>query len=99
VSLQALIEEEVKKGFSVCHLVLENESQMHSRGDPESHFKLILVSNDFEGVAKVRRHQSVYKVLSELMPQFHALALHLYTEKEWGALSELPTSSLCGGGH
>ncbi len=99
MQLQALIEEEINKGFSVCHLILENESQMHSRGELESHFKLVLVSNDFEGVTKVRRHQSIYKVLSELMPQFHALALHLYTEKEWAVLSELPTSSLCGGGH
>jgi len=99
MSLQALIEHEIKKGFSVYYLDLENESQKHSRGEPESHFKLILVSNDFEGVTKVRRHQSVYKVLSGLMPQFHALALHLYTEEEWMSLPELPVSPICGGGH
>jgi len=99
MQLQSLIESEIKKGFSVFHLVLENESHMHSRGEPESHFKLVLVSNDFKGLAKVKRHQSVYKVLSELMPKFHALALHLYTEDEWEVLHELPSSPLCGGGH
>ncbi len=98
MTLQSLIEKEIRQAVSVSQLQLENESHMHARGEPESHFKLIVVSNDFEGMAKVKRHQRVYQILSDLMPRFHALALHLYTEKEWGELSDTPSSSLCKGG-
>ncbi len=98
MTLQSQIEEKIKTHFSVVHFVLENESQLHSRGEPESHFKMLLVVSDFEGMSKVKRHQAVYKVLSGLMPRFHALALHLYTEQEWQAQSKMPASSLCAGG-
>ena len=98
MTLQSQIEEKIKAGFSVRHFVLENESQLHSRGEPESHFKLLLVADDFEGISKVKRHQAIYKTLSELMPKFHALALHLYTEQEWQEQLNMPESSLCAGG-
>ncbi len=96
--LQSKIEQKVAECFSVINFSIENESYLHSRGEPESHFKLLLVSNDFEGVSKVKRHQSIYKALSELIPQFHALALHLYTEKEWLEKSGVPVSTVCEGG-
>lgn len=99
MTLQSKIEARVKACFSISECTLENESHLHSRSEPESHFKLLLISNDFEGISKVKRHQSIYKALSELMPQLHALALHLYTEKEWQEHASIPASSLCGGGH
>ena len=39
-------------------LQVEDESHMHSRGK-ESHFKVLLVSDVFDGVRKVQRHQKV----------------------------------------
>ena len=99
MALQSQIEKRIEECFLVSYFILENESHMHSGGEPESHFKMILVSNDFEGMVKVKRHQSVYRVLSELMPEFHALALHLYTEDEWQRLAHTPESSYCGGEH
>ncbi len=98
MTLQSQIKKRIDACFSVNYLALENESHMHSRGESESHFKMILVSNDFEGVSKVKRHQAVYKALSELMSAFHALALHTYTEQEWSEQSNVPVSPLCGGG-
>ncbi len=97
--LHSLIEEKVRHAFKIFYFELQNESHMHLRGEPESHFKMILVSNDFEGMVKVKRHQFVYRVLSELMPEFHALALHLYTEAEWQCLAHTPESSYCSGEH
>ena len=96
--LQEKIEDRLKSEFNIISLALENESHMHSGNAPESHFKLTLVTDDFKEVSKVKRHQSVYRALNELMPQFHALAMHLYTQDEW-EIVEVPVSPKCMGGH
>lgn len=72
---------------------------MHSGPAPESHFKMTLVSEDFNGVNKVKRQQAVYRALAEFMPQFHALALHTYSPEEWAELVKAPASPKCTGGH
>lgn len=80
-----LIKALLEKAFSIDYLLLENESHMHSVPEnSETHFKLVLVSGDFEGKRKVARHQAVYVEVSSLMNEgLHALALHLYTPAEW----------------
>ena len=73
------------KAFKVDYMLLENESHMHSVPEnSETHFKLVLVSPDFEGKRKVARHQLVYVQVASLMSEgLHALALHLFTPEEW----------------
>ncbi len=78
-------------------LQVEDESHMHSRGQ-QSHFKVILVSDLFNGVRKVQRHQKVYATLGDLMQQFHALALHTYSPDEWQTVQNAPDSPTCQGG-
>lgn len=97
----AKIEQLVSQSLAVSHFQLENESDQHS-GPPgrESHFKLVLVSTDFDGLNRVKRHQKVYGLLADLMPQpVHALALHTFTEQEWQARNEQANASpACRGG-
>lgn len=91
----------IEASFSVVHMELINESHMHSvPPNSETHFKLVLVSDDFEGESKVKRHQSVYRLVAPLMEQgLHALALHLYTPGEWQKqFGEVPSSPNCMGG-
>ncbi|WP_321324556.1 BolA family protein [Thiomicrorhabdus sp.] len=98
--IQPQIEQAINNHFDVQFMELLNESHMHSGPAPESHFKLTLVSNSFDGLNKVKRQQAVYKALVELMPQFHALALHTYTPAEWIELEQnIPASPRCTGGH
>lgn len=78
-------------------LQVVNESHMHSRGE-NSHFKVVLVSQAFAGLRKVQRHQRVYGVLAEIMPQIHGLALHLHTVEEWQQAGQTPESPACRGG-
>ncbi len=98
MSLQTQIENKVKDAFDVTFLQLENESHMHSGPADESHFKLTLVAAEFDGLSKVKRHQAVYKALSDEMPQFHALALHTFSPAEWEARPDVADSPLCKGG-
>lgn len=75
-----------------------DESHMHSRG-LETHYKAVIVSEQFAGLNAVKRHQKVYAAVGELMGQIHALALHTYTPDEWTQLGVAPASPTCKGGH
>ncbi len=80
------------------HMELINESHMHAGLASESHFKLILVSEHFTGLNAVKRHQFIYKLLSEeLAGPIHALALHLFTPQEWVMERGVPDSPECAG--
>ncbi len=92
-SVQAAIEEKLRKNFDVIELTVENESHMHSvPANSETHFKVTLVTNDFLGKRQVARHQLVYGQLREQLDgPVHALALHTYAGDEWqGAAPESP---------
>ena len=80
------------------HLELLDESHMHSRG-LETHYKAVIVSEQFAGLNAVKRHQKVYAAVGELMGQIHALALHTYTPDEWTQQGVAPASPTCKGGH
>ncbi|KWW10121.1 BolA [Pasteurella multocida] len=73
------------EAFEPHFLVVENESHMHSSGrGANSHFKIVLVSERFDGLSKVARHRQLYQFLADDLAQgIHALALHLYTKEEW----------------
>ena len=81
-----------------AHLEVLDESHMHSRG-LQTHFKAVVVSEQFAGLNSVKRHQKVYATLGDLMSEFHALALHTYTPEEWATIDAAPASPTCAGGH
>ena len=55
------------------------------RGDGQ-HFEATIVSPEFEGLSRVRRHQRVYAVLGERMGgEIHALSMTTLTPSEWSA--------------
>lgn len=99
MSVAERIETLLREGMQVDKILLENESHMHAGPATESHFKLALVSPDFDDLAKVRRHQKVYGLVAVLMQNpIHALAMHLYTPQEWSAQQgNVPLSPNCMG--
>jgi BolA family transcriptional regulator, general stress-responsive regulator len=100
VTTKSTIIKKLEEAFSPEHLEVLNESASHNVPDgSESHFKVVLVSQLFEGQTAVKRHQSVYSVLAtELQAGVHALALHTYLPVEWDKLISVPTSPNCLGG-
>lgn len=98
---------EVKKSIESKLAVLkpsfievEDESHGHNVAPgAQSHFKVTLVSSEFEGLMAVKRHQKVYQLLAEeLTGSVHALALHLYTPEQWAEKGQAPASPACMGG-
>jgi BolA protein len=101
MSVQETIERQLRSEFSPVVLEVVNESHQHSvPADSETHFKVVLVSGQFEGRRSVARHQQVYASLAGLLAgPVHALALHTYTPGEWRARQgEAPASPACRGG-
>ena len=48
------------------------------------HFSLTVVSESFKGQSRIRRHQSVYALLADLIPgRIHALQLRTLTPDEF----------------
>ena len=68
----------------VEHMFLENESSMHNvPANSETHFKLVIVSDDFLHMNKVKRHQLIYKILINIMKEIHALSIQAFTIEEY----------------
>ena len=79
--------ENIKKNLSQnikCnYLEIIDESPNHGGySGSVSHVKLIVVSNDFDGLNLIKRHQLVYKALGGRMGnELHALALNTSVPK------------------
>ncbi len=84
--LEQTIREKIQLAFTPVHLELVNESHTHSVPEnSETHFKLVVVSESFEGLSRVVRQRKVYDVLqAELAPGgVHALTQRALTPQEW----------------
>ena len=83
--------------FSPSVLKIVNESYMHNVPEgSESHFKLVIVSDEFKNLSNVKRHQEVYKVLGEVMQSIHALSIHSF-DNEGNIQRENKGTSVRGG--
>lgn len=99
MSVQRQIEAKLTKDLAPSYLEVENESHMHSGPAAESHFKVTIVSDAFEGMRLLARHRRVNNALAlELATQIHALAIHTYTPEEWQTKGMSPKSPACRGG-
>lgn len=92
------------EALNPTHNELVNESMNHAGyfEGKESHFKLTVVSPEFEGKRRVARHQLIYGLMNELMTSqggsIHALAIHAYSPDEWQQQNQtVPASPLCAG--
>jgi len=102
MSIHQDLELELQAAFRPLYLLVENESHLHGGAprDPgrvrESHFKVVIVAEQFIGKRSIQQHQQVYGTLAGIMQRIHALALHTYTPEEWLARQEqAPTSPPC----
>ena len=87
MNTQERIEQRLEREFAPAHLQVEDESAGHRGGEgAESHFRVVLISESFQGLTLIKRHRAVNASLrDELAAGVHALALHTYTPAEWRA--------------
>ena len=79
------IKEILLSEFSPIHYEVINESDKHNvpKGS-ESHFKVLIVSEVFEGKNLVQRHRMVnHSLREELKSSVHALSIMAKTPQQW----------------
>lgn len=98
--LQSALHDKLVDALAPAVLEIENESHRHSGSNPESHFKVTLVAEGFEGKSLVQRHRAVNELAKdELDAGLHALSIHAYTPAQWEKRGGvIPTSPPCRGG-
>ncbi|XBC40659.1 MAG: BolA/IbaG family iron-sulfur metabolism protein [Buchnera aphidicola (Nurudea yanoniella)] len=94
-----IIKNSLKSKFNVKTVKVFNESKKHTLIHKNySHFKIIIVSNDFLKYNLLNRHRKIYYVLSSYISKYkiHGLALHTYTLDEWkNKFKKCLTSPIC----
>ena len=82
------IAQKLQEAFHPESLDVIDESHLHAghgghRPGGESHFRLDIVSNAFEGKSRVDRHRMINALLApELAEGIHALAIHAHAPGE-----------------
>jgi acid stress-induced BolA-like protein IbaG/YrbA len=67
----------IAQGLACEHIDVEGDGQ---------HFFATIVSAEFEGAPRIRRHQRVYQALGDRMrEQIHALSMKTLTPAEWAS--------------
>lgn len=65
----------IKAGLDCSHIEVEGDGQ---------HFFATIVSDKFDGLSRIRRHQMVYQVLGDKMKaEIHALSMKTLTPSQW----------------
>ena len=99
--IQTGLYEALSTGLDPEFLVVTNESHRHNvPPGSESHFKVVVVTAEFDGQRLIKRHQRVNQLLARFLANdIHALAMHTYTPEEWREKGEIPPlSPNCLGG-
>jgi BolA protein len=88
MSVEARIRLALMDALQPARLDVTNESALHARhrgspGTGESHFRVLIVSERFEGKTRIERHRMVNEALAaELRNGLHALAIKALTPGE-----------------
>ena len=101
MNVQQTIERKINEQVAPIHLEVLNESYKHNvPPGSESHFKVTVVSEEFEGKRLVARHRLLNQTLAEeLAGPVHALSLHTLTPDEWAEKGgQVPETPPCMGG-
>lgn len=84
-------EQEIRRrldaAFKLTDLLVKDQSHLHAghagAADGRGHFDLRLVSEDFAGMSRIQRHQSVYSALGDLLESdIHAVRINAVTPEE-----------------
>lgn len=77
---QEKIEDKLTKALNPTVLRVLNESHLHAGhagddGSGESHFKIEISSDVFDGESRIARNRMVYNALGDEMKKIHALSI------------------------
>ena len=98
MNVQSFLEKQLQEGLEPLLLKVVNESPNHNVPEnSESHFRVLIVSEKFEGLSLVQRHQMVHRLVADqLRDKIHAFSQQTFTPEEFSTRGgSLPSSPPC----
>ncbi|XP_051901625.1 bolA-like protein 1 [Pristis pectinata] len=98
--VETALRAKLESSLAPAHLEVVNESHQHAvPAGSETHFKVVVVSEHFEGLSLIQRHRLVHEaVREEMAAQVHALSIHARTPRQWADDPTVDRSPPCLGG-
>lgn len=86
--MEKILCDKLKHALAPSYLEVVDESHDHvghagHRPGTPTHFRILIVSEAFEGMGALERHRRVYAILKEELNAIHALALRTLTPAEY----------------
>jgi BolA family transcriptional regulator, general stress-responsive regulator len=88
MTVEERIEKKIRKSFEPEYMDIKNQSHLHAGhqghdGSGQSHFRLVVVAQRFEGKSRLERQRMIYKILEEeFQDSLHALSIAAYAPGE-----------------
>ncbi len=95
MSMDDIIAKKIISEFTPSYYSVVNESHNHAGTKTQSHYKIVVVSDVFNGLNLINRHRAINKTFKKELTQIHALAIHTYTKQEWSKKGYAPESPKC----
>jgi stress-induced morphogen len=101
MKLENTIRKKIEEAFRPSFLEIENESQKHHRPPgSETHFRVVIVSEKFEGLSRVDRQRKVSGLFKiEFDEGLHAFSQKTFTPTEWESSKDKLTLTTPNCGH
>ncbi|MCP4923693.1 MAG: BolA family transcriptional regulator [bacterium] len=88
-SRQEQLQDLLQEKFSIRYLDVIDESHKHkghasAPKEGQSHFQVLIITDDFKDKSRVMRHKMVYEALGNAFEEgVHALSIRAFTPIEW----------------
>ena len=86
-SIENEIKNRLSKKMDLIHFEMKDFTGRHLNHKTHEggfHLEAIIVSNDFQDLTLIKRHQKVYEAIGDLMKhEIHALSMKTLNQSEW----------------
>ena len=81
--IESLIKSQLKvSAIEIVDFSAQHEG--HKGNEGGGHFQAVIISDDFEGLTLIKRHQKIYSILGDLLKkEIHAFSMKTYTSEEF----------------
>ena len=87
LSIENEIKDRLSKKMELIHFEMKDFTGRHLNHKTHEggfHLEAIIVSNDFQDLTLIKRHQKVYDAIGDLMKhEIHALSMKTLIQSEW----------------
>ncbi|WP_075432094.1 BolA family protein [Buchnera aphidicola] len=83
--MKKIIYKKIKSKINIFYLKIYDDNQRHIlKNNSINHFRLIIVSKNFNNLSLIYRHKKIYSILSQYIPnKIYSLQIFPYDIQEW----------------